>query len=238
MSTTSESAGVKRAAPEGKTYVPTILSYSDVDVDKLTVKRRGAGPAPIIAVSFGAERLAVNITAEKEVWLRAPFGVDREDKFQNASKGDFTSFPMHLDLTPELEAFFNKIDAKAQEELNKVMPGKTWKSTTWGKEGFAKRFSPKVVAQASAGGMTQIQVKCDGATEKGEGKDCLDAVLKKHDSFRGAETKVLISPQSIWVKEDKAGINWKIVQMAVKPYPRATALWPDVFGDVFDEEDA
>ena len=72
---------------------------------------------------------------------------------------------------------------------------------------------------------------------KGTGEEFLTSLMNAHRDFRNAKVKVMITANSIWVYQGKAGISWRAISVAVDIPQKREIFCDETFGeDVFEEQ--
>jgi hypothetical protein len=199
------------------------LPWAEVDAEKLRVKNVGK-EQPMCIVLNGTERLRFTLTPSPSDWVTiANFGL--HDKFNQpgflrgepaGGKDEFLNMEVHLG--DERADFMKSIGRVIATQLAEHSPAQ-WKDAA-----FKDCFKAKVFL--SGGRLTTLKIVEDEEVHTGRGWSFLQPFMQKHTNFSDAEAKMVIEAQPVWIVDGKAGVNFHIVQLALRPKP-AVDYFPD-----------
>ena len=235
------SVGQKRPASEMAQSRPVIKLCNVENWDTLDLKEKtNAKGESMILLTYNNTMLFVDLAPARDAWLRIPFGFDRKSKFTNqkmeicGGEGEnYEMLPCNLELTDDLLTSLRDMEARAAAELRTLKPNLVWHNSIIGKEGSPYYLATKVIVKGPDATILKIRTP-DGATALGRGVSFLKPFLDEHRDLCFSECKPVVTATTVWMTETKAGINWRIRQMAVRADNRQLA-WPELHPDsIFD----
>jgi hypothetical protein len=238
---------LKRTAAE-MAAEPRIIGWDGLDealleVVQLKEKRAAAEESPEekssnLGVNYDGERLVMDATPQRETWLSAPFGFERNGHFVKQTMticgGDgkghkHEPLDIRVQTPPELHEKLAQVEAVVKLKLE------PYGAFEWVSALTPASVRVKVIAKATTD-ETNFKLKpVGGAVMAGRGVEWLKPILDANHDFNFCEVK-FTAVLSLWTRGKKAGVNWTARVFAAKQTQAIVPTqWPDVYpDDVFE----